>query len=121
MPSLGVIFDMDGVLVNSYDAHLESWQRSARQRNLEMSRENFARTFGRTSREIIRELWPGTLSDEQIAAFDAAKEQAYRDILATKFPEMDGADELIRALHDAGFRLAIGSSGPPPNVALVHR
>ncbi len=32
---------------------------------------------------------------------------------------MDGARELIRALHDSGFRLAVGSSGPPENVDLV--
>ncbi len=32
---------------------------------------------------------------------------------------MDGAAELIRHLAGAGYRLAIGSSGPPENVALV--
>ena len=26
---------------------------------------------------------------------------------------------MLRSLHDAGFRLAVGSSGPPENVALV--
>ena len=29
---------------------------------------------------------------------------------------MDGARELVRALHQAGFKLAVGSSGPPENV-----
>jgi HAD superfamily hydrolase (TIGR01509 family) len=32
---------------------------------------------------------------------------------------MDGAAELVDALSAAGFRMAIGSSGPPENVALV--
>jgi beta-phosphoglucomutase len=32
---------------------------------------------------------------------------------------MDGAVELIDALAAAGFRLAVGSSGPPENVALT--
>ena len=44
--------------------------------------------------------------------FDAAKESAYRDVLEAKFPEMKGAADLIAALHGAGFKLAIGSSGP---------
>src|SRR4051794_30864587 len=105
---LGVIFDMDGVLVDSYEAHFESWQTSVRERGVAMTREDFTRTFGRTSREIIRDLWPGQFEDAGVAEFDAAKEAAYREILATHFPEMDGADQLIRALHAARFRLAIG-------------
>ncbi|MGH7178846.1 MAG: HAD family hydrolase [Tepidisphaeraceae bacterium] len=116
---LGVIFDMDGVLVDSYDAHLKSWRRVAREHELDVSDEDFARTFGRTSREIIRTLWPGKLDDAQIDAFDQKKEQAYRDILSADFPEMTGASELIGQLHAAGFALAIGSSGPPENVQLV--
>jgi beta-phosphoglucomutase len=32
---------------------------------------------------------------------------------------MDGAQELIDSLFAAGFRLAVGSSGPPENVELV--
>jgi len=32
---------------------------------------------------------------------------------------MPGAVDLLHALHKAGFRLAVGSSGPPENVQLV--
>jgi beta-phosphoglucomutase len=117
----GVIFDMDGVLVDSYRAHLRSWQDTAEKFGVGMSDEDFARTFGRTSREIIRAQWPGRFDEAQVGRFDAMKEQRYREILEEDFPEMRGADPLIRALHEAGFRLAIGSSGPPENVQLVKR
>jgi beta-phosphoglucomutase len=119
MPEFGVIFDMDGVLVNSYRAHLLSWQQVARSFGVSLTEEQFARGLGRTSREFIHQMWPGTFDDERVKAFDVAKEQAYRDILRADFPEMDGAADLMSALHDAGFRLAIGSSGPPPNVEVV--
>ena len=36
-----------------------------------------------------------------------------------EFPPIPGAAELIDALHAAGVPLAVGSSGPPENVALV--
>jgi beta-phosphoglucomutase len=121
MRRLGVIFDMDGVLVDSYRAHLESWQRAAGDYELSMTEEDFARTFGRTSREIIRQLWPGRFNDKQIGEFDGKKEAAYRDILRRQFPEMSGASELIESLHAAGFAMAIGSSGPMENVELTRK
>jgi len=115
----GVIFDMDGVLVDSYRAHFESWNRMARAHGLAMTDSQFAATFGRTTREIIKTLWGDKVADEDVPAMDDEKEAAYRDILRESFPEMPGATALLLALHQAGFALAIGSSGPPQNVAVV--
>ncbi len=117
---LGVIFDMDGVLVKSYGPHLRSWQEMAQKNGLSMTEAQFASTFGKTTREIIRLMWPNKFDEAGVAQLDAAKEAAYRHILSTEFPEMPGAFELIGALNLAGFALAIGSSGPPENVELVH-
>jgi beta-phosphoglucomutase len=118
--TLGVIFDVDGVLVDSYDAHYESWKMLGRERGFEMTEEQFVRTFGRTSREVIRDCWPHlATSDEAVKELDDRKEALYRDILRDNFPAMDGARELIDALAAAGFRLGVGSSGPPPNVELT--
>lgn len=118
MSDYAAIFDMDGVLVDSYRPHLQSWQQAARRRGRDMTEEQFASTFGMTSREIIRHLWPD-VPDDEVAAFDDEKEAAYREIIHAEFPEMEGAHELIAALAGAGFRIAVGSSGPPENVAAV--
>ena len=117
---LGVIFDMDGVLVDSYQAHWESWQFMAHELGRGLSQEQFVSTFGRTSREIIAQHWGADcLSADEIADFDRRKEALYREIVHRNFPVMDGAVELLRELHGAGMRLAVGSSGPPENVALA--
>jgi beta-phosphoglucomutase len=117
----GVIFDMDGVLVDSYHAHFASWRQMGRAVGLEMDEAQFAATFGRTTRDIIDFLWGEQFPDADVDAWDARKEAAYREILEDHFPAMDGAPELLAALHEARFRLAIGSSGPPENVELVLR
>jgi beta-phosphoglucomutase len=115
-----VIFDMDGVLVDSYRAHWESWHFMAEELGRGLTEEQFVTTFGRTSREIIAEHWGAdSLTPAEIAEFDHRKEALYREIVARDFPAMEGAADLIRSLAEAGFRLAVGSSGPPENVALA--
>ena len=120
MQAKAVIFDIDGVLIDSYAAHLQSWQAVARGYGQQMTESDFATTFGQTSREIIRTLWGNAaLNAKQIADFDAEKEVAFRELVATDYPWMPGAKNLLAALHEADFRLAFGSSGPPENVELA--
>ncbi len=119
MADLGVIFDMDGVLIDSYQAHFESWRRMLARHDLEMTEEQFASTFGQTNRSIITGLYPDRASDETIARWGEEKEQAFRELLREDFPEMAGAGDLLRAIDGAGMAIAIGSSGPAENVEAV--
>jgi beta-phosphoglucomutase len=119
VPGRAVIFDVDGVLVDSYDAHMRSWLLMGREHGLTITEKEFASTFGQTSREIIARFWGSELSAQDVEELDARKEAIYRDLIRERFPAMDGSVELIDALADAGFRLAVGSSGPLENVELT--
>lgn len=115
------IFDLDGTLVDSHDAHFEAWTIVAREIGHELTAEQFRSQFGRTNPPIIRELhaWatasaPG---DDRIAALAQRKESLFRERISEAFPIMPGGPRLLESLREAGWRLAVGSSAPPANVA----
>lgn len=115
---IGVIFDMDGVLVDSANAHYESWRRLGVETGKTITREQFLASFGRQSRDVIK-LFFGDLPDDQIKAMDARKESIFRDLIRGNPPIVPGAVELVRGLKAHGVRLAIGSSAPRENVDIV--
>lgn len=119
MDKLGLIFDVDGVLVDSYWAHFKSWQIAAAEFGFTITEDEFRQNFGRKSHETIAERWGDRLTSEQVCRFEQRKEAAYRDVIRDDFPGMDGAGELIDAWHAAGHLLAVASSGPPENIAIV--
>ncbi len=87
--------------------------------DVEFTEAEFRATFGRTTRDIIAALGSGELAEDQIGAWDNRKEALFREIVSKDFPAIAGAAELIDSLASAGMLLAVGSSGPPENVALA--
>jgi beta-phosphoglucomutase family hydrolase len=115
----GVIFDMDGVLVASAAPHMRSWQILAQNYGLEISPETFRATFGKTSRDIIREIWGPSTSEEDLRRLDREKEAAYRELITGCVPLMPGCREVLQRLRAAGCGIAVATSGPPENLELV--
>lgn len=118
MSALAVIFDMDGVLIDSYDAHFAGWKAMYSELGLDYSEQDFAADFGRTSRDILFRRFGDQLNDARIRELDERKEALFRDSLRKQFTAMDGARELIDALSADGFRISVGSSAPPENIDL---
>ena len=54
----GVIFDMDGVLVDNRDAHIEAFEIICRKYGVPFDREKFMPTFGMTNDLILERLMP---------------------------------------------------------------
>jgi len=116
---MGVIFDLDGVLVDTGWAHRRAWYDLAEREDLDMSDEFFTSTFGMQNYQILPMLYGRDLSCEEIERLSDWKEQRYRDLIAEKLTLPPGGARLLDELKDAGFRLAIGSSAPRANLDLV--
>lgn len=119
MAQVAVIFDMDGVLVDSAAPHQESWRQLAARRSVSVDDATFKKTFGRTSRDIVKILFGEDLGDEQIAKLDEEKEAIYRDLVRGNVPAMQGTVAALKMLRSAQYGLAVATSGPKENVELV--
>jgi beta-phosphoglucomutase len=118
---LGVIFDVDGVLVDSLEAHYASWSILGDAVGKPHPRDLFARTFGMHNREIIP-LWLGPgVPPEDVEELSTTKEALYRWVARRALRPLDGAASLVEDLASSGFLLAVGSSGPRENVELSLR
>jgi len=114
-----IIWDLDGVIVDSGPYHLQAWQQLARENGQEFSEEQFRRTFGMRSPEIIATVFGEGLPEEQVASLAKRKEELFRNAVRGHVSSLPGAVELIHSTDRAGFRLALASSAPYENVELI--
>ncbi len=115
----GVIFDLDGVLVDSSSFHRESWRLVGLERGFVMTDELFWRTFGMPNRQILPLLIGPDVSEADIAELSERKEEVYREVCAGRIRPLPGAVDLVRAVAADGLRIALGSSTPWSNIRVI--
>jgi len=115
----GVIWDMDGVIVDSAPAHLRAWRQLARETGVTFTDEYFWQTFGMPNLAIIRPIWGTDLDDARVKELADRKEQLFRDFVRTDITALPGALALLHGLRAAGYRQALASSAPMENIALI--
>lgn len=118
-PPKGIIFDLDGVLVDSSEFHFRAWQIWAKRHGTTMTYEFFRETFGMVNDNIIPHLIPRKLTSEELKALSDDKEAIFREVARGKIKPLNGAVELVMALQSHGYKLAIGSSTPRKNIEVV--
>ena len=119
MLTKGVLWDVDGVIIDSAEQHRAAWEELARLEGLPYSDEAFWPTFGMRNADVVPRLYQVEGPPERVAALGERKEAIYRELLTQEAKALPGAKELMAGLHAAGYRQALGSSAPERNIALI--
>lgn len=115
----GVLWDLDGVLIDSSRQHLESWMRILPRFGLTMTKELHEQTFGMNNREILTIMLGEPPEADTLRRISREKESAFREIIRGIVEPLAGAVELLEQLHSAKMRQAIASSAPQENIQVV--
>jgi beta-phosphoglucomutase len=116
----GVLWDLDGTLIDSAGHHWVAWRDTLAAEGRPVQPGDFADTFGKRNDEILRQLFGRELDAGWIERVSDTKERAYRLLLREQGLEAaPGAFEWLARLHEAGWRQALASSAPRPNIDAV--
>jgi beta-phosphoglucomutase len=113
-----VIWDLDGVIIDSAEEHRQAWQRLAREEGIRFSDADFWATFGKRNDDIIAVIW-GPQAPERVQALANRKEAYFRELIRKTAAPLPGSIELLQGLHEAGFLQALASSAPIKNIQLI--
>jgi beta-phosphoglucomutase len=121
LPFKGLLFDLDGTLVDNMMVHHRAWQRKLRELGLDYTLERVKEEIHGVNLEILERLFGDRFTLEERKQIAWEKEAAYRDIFASELHDraVPGALDFIQRAHAMRVPMAIGTAGPPENAFFV--
>jgi sugar-phosphatase len=111
-----VLFDMDGVIVDTEQAVTAFWQKLAAAHGVHISDGDFAvHVYGRPAGDTLASLFPHLTEEER----DRAIAEMCTAEMSDTYVEVPGAIDLVRALHRQSIPTALVTSGEPWKVSAV--
>jgi len=116
----GVIFDWDGVVINSASLHEKSWEMLANELGLSLPKDHFVLGFGKRNEIIIPQILKWTQNKDEISLWGKRKEELYRDLgKAEGIPILEGVRILLQSLAREEIPCVIGTSTEKNNLSLA--
>jgi len=118
-----IVFDFDGVVVDSEPMHFRAFQEAAAPLGFRMDWDRYLRDLvgydDRDGFRVILEEVGQPVEDNRIAALCVAKQEAIDRLIARGVPMIPGARELIEAAHGEGLPIAIASGATRRDITLM--
>ena len=119
MMEKGVIWDMDGVLVDTGEFHFLSWVETFKDYNIPFSFELFRSTFGMNNTGVLTAVLGRPPEASFLAEVADRKEAAFRQAVRDHIQPMPGVVAWLSQFQAWGFRQAVASSAPAANITTI--
>ncbi len=117
---LAVIWDMDGVIVDSEPLHCSAWRTTFKKHGVKLTEEEYQQFSGRRDDDTIRHFMGKGVSETVIASVSNEKQATFRQLVAAEHViALPGAILLIHALSHKHVKQALASSAPIANIKLI--
>jgi beta-phosphoglucomutase len=115
------IFDMDGTLIDNTPYHFKSWQALFKKHDMgSLTLETYRTEIsGVPIIETLRRLFGKDYDEAGLHALLEEKESYYREIYAPFLAPINGLENFLTALKDAGIKMAIASSATVEDIDFV--
>jgi beta-phosphoglucomutase family hydrolase len=114
-----VLWDMDGVIVDSNSFHFAAWQETFAKRGITFTKEDFTKLFGTRNDFIIHSVMGAELPERDVKSMVQEKEEIFRRKARGKIKPFPGAIRLLNVIKKGNFKLGLASSAPKENIDLV--
>jgi len=109
MQKRAILFDIDGTLVDSNDAHVEAWQRAFAASGYSFSRTEIHAQVGKGGDNLVPSLLPDVPAEIQERLADREGEIYKREFMPLVEP-FEGVREVLKRLAERGHTLVLASS-----------
>ncbi|GAB4021980.1 HAD family phosphatase [Spirosoma sp. KCTC 42546] len=116
-----VIFDMDGVIVDTNPHHRIAWREYYQRNGKTLSDDDFVHyVSGKHNTDIVAHLFANqSLTPEEVHRLSKEKEALFRELYRPAITPVTGLIPFLKALKEAGIRTAVATSAPVENLDFV--
>jgi len=114
-----ILWDMDGVIADSYSFHFAAWQETFAKRGIKFTKEDFTKLFGTRNDFIIGSIMGRELPERDVKIMVQEKEEKFRRKATGNIKPFPGAVRLLNAIKKGNFKLGLVSSTPKENIDLI--
>jgi len=112
----GIIFDIDGTIIDSMKVHLKAWQKTFEKYGCSLTLKEVGEKAYGINPEIVKRTLGNHLSEEEVETISNEKEALFRNSFDPEEDVIKGFMDFADALKKNKIPMVIGSAAPPENI-----
>ena len=114
-----VLWDLDGVIIDTGEAHYRAWLQVFQPLGIQFTRDNFREIFGMNNTTALSRYFDPETQLDLIHQVDQEKEALFREQILGQLHLLPGVAQWLSYFKDHGIPQAVASSAPQVNIDLI--